>query len=66
MSAIEYSIRRMTLPEQMLYIAGLMQTVLGAKPKAISQVRSAIHHWELAITAEGGEIGKDPIRPGRD
>lgn len=55
-----------TTTQQMLYIIGLMQLILDSQPAAVSQVRSAIHHWELAITAEGGEIGKDPVRPGRD
>jgi hypothetical protein len=49
----EYSVRRMTVPERMLYIVGLMQTVMDDHPKALAQVRSAIHHWELAIEAEG-------------
>lgn len=60
------SFNQMTLPQQMLYVVGLMQIVMEGRPKADTQVRSAIHHWELAIQVERGESDKEPRRPNRD
>lgn len=57
--------RRLTLVQQMILVVGYMQTVLESNPRADKQVRSAIHHWELAITAEGGELDREKI-PNRD
>lgn len=56
---------RLTIVQQMLLIVGHMQTVLESGPRADKQVRSAIHHWELAIQAEGVDLEKEH-RPNRD
>lgn len=48
----------LTIVQQMLLIVGHMQTVLESGPRADKQVRSAIHHWELAIQAERVDLEK--------
>lgn len=47
----------------MLIALGKMQIVLESKPKAYKQVEAAIHHFELACTAEGIESDKERPRP---